>query len=101
MSESPHHASESSHPAPLASQSDLGAQAPTWGDLFHWLSQRLFISFVLYVLSIGPLYWQWYRSQFVGGSRILSAFYLPLLKLAGWVPPFGAWLDWYINLWIA
>lgn len=89
-------------PAPEAA----GTTPPAGGDDSWWgvcgfLLQRVFIYCVLYALSIGPLYWEWYESQFVGGSAILAAFYLPLMKLAEWCPPLGAWLDWYIRFWIA
>jgi len=85
--------------APPVAQAD-NAQF-TWGGYLAFLAQRVFIYFVLYALSIGPMYWKWYGSQFVGGSSVLAAFYLPLVKFAEWVPPFGEWLNWYVNLWIA
>ncbi|MGE4003138.1 MAG: hypothetical protein AB7I48_23355, partial [Planctomycetaceae bacterium] len=50
----------------------------SWSGYFRFLAQRVFLYFVLYALSIGPCYWQWYGSQFVGGSSLLAAFYLPL-----------------------
>ena len=73
----------------------------TWGGYLLFLAQRVFLYSVLYVLSIGPFYWQWYGSRFVGGSAIVAAFYQPLVILAEWVPPFRDWIDWYVNLWIA
>lgn len=73
----------------------------SWTGYLMFLAQRVFIYFSLYTLSIGPMYWKWYASQFVGGSSVVAAFYLPLVKLAEWIPPFGEWLDWYVNLWIA
>ena len=34
----------------------------------------------LYVLSIGPLFWYWYESAYVGGSKFLFVLYYPLMK---------------------
>ncbi len=73
----------------------------TWGGYLRFLAQRVFLYSVLYVLSIGPFYWQWYGSRFVGGSAVVAAFYQPLVILAEWVPPFRDWIDWYVYLWIA
>ncbi len=72
----------------------------SWWNVWVFLAQRMFLYFVLYALSIGPFYWSWYKSRFVGGSSILAAFYMPLVWLADAVPPFGAWMNWYVHLWI-
>lgn len=64
------------------------------------LAERLFILFSLYVLSIGPLYWQWYGAKYVSGPPLLAAFYEPLWILAGWCPPLGEWINWYVRLWV-
>ncbi|MBX3438938.1 MAG: hypothetical protein KF861_15715 [Planctomycetaceae bacterium] len=104
MSESPSSASPRGRSGPPVSQNaspaGTSADTPTWGEFCQWLAQRVFILSALYVLSIGPMYWHWYQSQFVGGSSILAAFYLLLFELAQWVPPFGAWLDWYLRWWL-
>jgi hypothetical protein len=89
----------SSHRQPESPPTDHAD--PTWSGYFLFLAQRIFLYFVLYALSIGPCYWHWYRSQFVGGSSIVAAFYLPLVVLAEWIPPFGDWLDWYVGFWVA
>lgn len=62
--------------------------------------EEVFIAFSLYVLSIGPLYWKWYSAKYVEGAALLAAFYEPLWFLAGWIPGFGEWLNWYVRLWI-
>jgi hypothetical protein len=87
-------------PSTTAASQPLDADG-TWGGFLLFLAQRVFLYCTLYVLSIGPLYWKWYEAQFVGGSSILAAFYLPLVALAEWVPPFGDWIEWYVHLWIA
>ena len=71
----------------------------SWWNLWLFLAQRVFLYFVLYALSIGPFYWEWYKSRYVDGSSVLAAFYLPLVWIAEVVPPFGEWMNWYIHLW--
>ncbi len=71
----------------------------SWWNVWLFLAQRGFLYFVLYALSIGPIYWSWYKSRFVSGSNILAAFYIPLIWLADSVPAFGEWMNWYIRLW--
>lgn len=61
--------------------------------------QRWFILFSLYTLSIGPMFWTWYEAKYLDGSFWVAAFYEPLLILADLIPPFGDWLNWYIELW--
>ena len=90
------------HPlAPQQSAHQLEHSEYTWSGYFLFLAQRVFLYSVLYALSIGPFYWQWYGSRFVGGASIIAAFYQPLVLLAEWIPPFGDWMDWYVNFWIA
>ena len=69
-----------------------------WGYLVG-LASRMIVLFGFYVLSIGPMYWQWYSAKFVNGSPYVAAFYEPLWALSHWVPWFGEWLDFYVQLW--
>ena len=62
--------------------------------------EQLIISFGLYVFSIGPMYWFWFGAKYVNGPFLIAALYEPLWQLAGICPPFGAWLNWYVRLWI-
>ena len=62
--------------------------------------ERAFIAFSFYALSIGPLYWHWYRQRFVEGGGPLALFYEPLFRLANLIPPFGDWMNDYIGWWI-
>ncbi len=63
-------------------------------------AEQMVIVFGLYVLSIGPMYWTWIEAKHVDGSHLIAAFYEPLWKLAGWIPPLGEWVNWYVCLWI-
>ncbi|QDT27126.1 hypothetical protein Pan153_13200 [Gimesia panareensis] len=54
----------------------------------------------LYVLSIGPLFWQWYASFNSMSSPFFAAFYMPLLMACDICPPLADGVNWYINLWI-
>lgn len=80
-------------PAPAAGAFD-------WREWLWGFIQRMLVMLTIYVLSIGPLYWQWYGARFAGGSTLLAAFYEPLVIIAQWIPPFGEWMDWYVGLWI-
>lgn len=61
---------------------------------------QMAITLVVYVLSIGPLYWQWYAGKYVSGPTVIAAFYEPLWILCGWFPPLGRLVNWYVSLWI-
>jgi len=61
---------------------------------------QLATAFIIYVFSIGPMYWSWYRGVYCEGPQIAVRIYSPLYHLAGWCPPFGEWLNWYVQLWI-
>jgi len=64
------------------------------------LPVRVSLFFVVYVLSIGPMFWHWYEAQNMGGWPILRVFYAPL-QLACYFPFVEKWLNRYISLWIA
>ncbi|MCA9088587.1 MAG: hypothetical protein KDA90_08115 [Planctomycetaceae bacterium] len=70
---------------------------PAWLVQAEWS----FIAWMLYIFSIGPMYWQWYIAKFsFGGSYWIALFYEPLWRLAEWIPPFGAVVDFYVSWWI-
>ena len=78
-------------------------EQPRQATLLGWFLGfvlRVGLFLVIYALSIGPLYWQWYGARFAGGSPLLAAFYEPLFRLASWCPPLERWMDWYVSLWI-
>ena len=54
-----------------------------------------------YVLSVGPLYWEWYDGAHCGGSQTLVLFYLPLSYACELCEPVNDWVDWYIGVWNA
>ncbi|MEO1996758.1 MAG: hypothetical protein ABGZ17_15950 [Planctomycetaceae bacterium] len=61
----------------------------------------LVLSYVwfLYALSIGPMFWLWYDSKYLGGASLVARIYEPLLWSCE-IPPVGRAVNWYINLWI-
>lgn len=61
---------------------------------------QLSIFLTLYVLSIGPLFWQWFASYHSMSSPFFAAFYMPLLMACDFCPPLAGAVNWYINLWI-
>lgn len=63
-------------------------------------SVRLTIMLVLYVFSIGPMFWVWYEAENMGGNPFVRVVYAPLRLLCA-IPQVEAWLNNYINWWIA
>lgn len=62
-------------------------------------SVRALILLVLYVLSIGPMFWHWYEAVNMGGYRFLRVVYAPLQLLCA-IPQIEGWLNRYIVWWI-
>ena len=60
---------------------------------------QLAVCFVLYALSIGPMYWRWYASMYLNGPEYIARIYYPLYLLSAF-RPFGEFLNWYVDLWI-
>jgi hypothetical protein len=61
---------------------------------------RLAAYWLIYTLSIGPLFWIWFDARYVDGPKWISRAYLPLAIACDLIPYFGTWVNWYINLWI-
>ena len=61
---------------------------------------RVVIMMVLYVLSIGPMYWQWVESMYLQGNPAVARFYYPLLVLCKLIPPLGHLVNWYLSFWV-
>lgn len=54
---------------------------------------------ILYVFSIGPMFWYWHAAKYADGSRFFVAFYAPLMYACE-VEFVCTFVNWYINLWI-
>jgi hypothetical protein len=67
-----------------------------------WLRALLRFSlyFSIYVFSLGPMYWHWWEGKYMNGSRLVAAFYEPLLLLSGWIPPLGWFVNSYVHVWV-
>ena len=63
-------------------------------------SVRITIGLILYVFSIGPMFWFWYEAENLGGSTLVRVIYVPL-RLLCVIPQVEVWLNNYINWWIA
>ena len=59
----------------------------------------LAVVWVLYALSIGPMYWTWYSASYIRGPSWVPALYGPLQFVGEHVPVFGRWIDDYIWWW--
>lgn len=73
----------------------------TRGQLVRRWGLRLGWCWLIYTLSIGPMFWSWYESVYISGPLWVSVVYLPLLVACELCPPFGWLVNSYINLWIA
>ncbi len=55
---------------------------------------------MLYVLSIGPMFWYWYSATYLNGSKFIAKLYYPLLwackndYIRYWV---NRYIDWWIS----
>ncbi|HAW31314.1 hypothetical protein [Gimesia maris] len=77
------------------------AQKPwSWRRYIITSTIQVTVFLLLYVLSIGPLFWQWYASFNSMSSPFFAAFYTPLLLACDLIPPLSDGVNWYINLWI-
>tara|TARA_R110002072_G_scaffold233795_1_gene391338 strand:- start:4245 stop:4550 length:306 start_codon:yes stop_codon:yes gene_type:complete len=63
-------------------------------------SVRVIIAVILYVFSIGPMFWYWYEAENMGGNPLMRVLYAPL-RLLCVIPQIEDWLNNYINWWIA
>lgn len=75
------------------------AFAPEWRRV-RAIFYRYAVLLLLYVLSIGPMFWTWYGALYSEGSSWIVGFYYPLWLLAGAIPWLGHFLNWYVRLWI-
>lgn len=63
-------------------------------------SVRVIIGLIVYVYSIGPMFWFWYEAENMGGNPLVRVIYAPL-RLLCVIPQVQDWLNNYINWWIA
>ena len=73
-----------------------------WKNLFLRLYCRLMVAFYLcliYALSIGPIYWDWYDSEHGVESKLLAVTYRPLIWACQF-EPLGKLMQWYLDFWI-
>jgi len=61
---------------------------------------RVVILMLIYVLSIGPMYWEWVDSMYLQGHPAVARFYYPLLILCDLIPPLGDLINWYLSFWV-
>ncbi|MAG93615.1 MAG: hypothetical protein CMJ48_07685 [Planctomycetaceae bacterium] len=55
---------------------------------------------IVYVLAIGPLYWQWYAEAHMGEPGWLLLLYAPLETACENSELVNDWVDSYIELWV-
>jgi hypothetical protein len=72
---------------------------PTFAQAVFNRLKWAWICLTWYVLSIGPMYWQWHHATMQGEPSLIEAFYRPLVYLCE-IPPIGAVVNAYIELWV-
>jgi hypothetical protein len=81
---------------------------PAIGLLLLRVPIYLFLITVMYVLSIGPMYWYWYESYAMHDSHEealvyadnVSLFYLPLAEACDRNRHVSDYVNWYLDFWI-
>lgn len=89
--------------APTETTAETTEAAEPRRSLWWEIRRRLIVAavlWVLYTLSIGPMYWTWFGSKFNQQGVLWALVYEPLYLVCHWVPPFGRLVDAYVMLWI-
>lgn len=92
--------SEQSHTADPSPPIEAAAATETFGCRCWSRVLRTVVGLILYVFSIGPMFWYWYEAENLGGNPVLRVIYAPL-RLICFIPQVEDWLNNYINWWIA
>lgn len=74
-------------------------QRPFWRGVRQGLITNL-VLWVIYSLSIGPMYWQWYWAMYGNGPRWVAKMYFPLLLVCESIPWYGRLINWYLAWWV-
>lgn len=90
----------SDHPQPPTRPRPVIRPSRTWRRWCLYQAGWSAFYFLIYALSIGPLYWYWWEAAFAGGSDWVFVFYGPLAVLSEYCPPFREVINTYINWWI-
>src|SRR5262249_43701044 len=63
------------------------------------VASQFALFWLIYTLSIGPMFWTWFGATYVGGSYWVVAFYAPLRLACEYVPFYGDLVEGYIWWW--
>lgn len=91
--------------APTANNSASAAEPEAltgWRAFYDFVMQSycwLLIFFILYVLSVGPLYSSWREAVQMGKRPVLQAIYLPLAGLCTQSDTINTVVEWYVAFW--
>ena len=73
---------------------------PKRRSLFMRFALRVTFLLVVYVLSIGPMYWKWEEAMMTGDNEALLVFYMPLMVASEICEPFRNAINSYIDFWV-
>ena len=71
-----------------------------WKLALKWLPVYLAVTFALYVLATGPLYYHIYGDFMSGRETFLVRLYYPLVLLCGNSETASGAMDWYLRWWV-
>jgi hypothetical protein len=66
---------------------------------FRGIVAQFVLVWIIYTLSIGPMYWTWFAARYIDGSYWIIAFYAPLQAACEYVPYYGDWVEGFIWWW--
>jgi|GEM_PF-3546803 len=66
---------------------------------FRGFAVQFLTVWLIYTLSIGPMYWTWFGAAYVSGPYWVIAFYSPLQTACEYVPYYGDLVEGYIWWW--
>lgn len=69
------------------------------GKALRRLALQFALIWLIYTLSIGPMFWTWFSAAYVGGPYWVIAFYSPLQLACEYVPYYGDLVENYIWWW--
>jgi len=87
---------------PVLPESQQQPAPPKWSWRRYIINSLIQVTVLLslYILSLGPFFWEWYSSFNSMSSPFFAAFYMPLLYACDYIPPLSDGVNWYVNLWI-
>lgn len=102
MSAQPRQESDTAAQQPESPALESGKPLTGWSAVYDFIMQCycwMLIFFIVYVLSVGPLYSSWREAVDMGRRPLLQAVYFPLAGLCSEYESVNTLVEWYVGLW--